>query len=354
MFIFESSFITTAMKTLLLSLSGLILTLGLTGQTPITRADIVTSIGTTFEYRAAPIVSQGEGGENVTWDFSNLVNQGSQNYLIVDTTGLLGISLFEDPNLAWKRGAQDIFDYYQISNEKLQAVGSYAFDNSYFDYTNPLTLVEFPIDILDTYTDEYDFDYDLLVVTGNATGNIDFLVDGYGTLIMPWGTVSNAYRVKFTVDQTEVFDAGQGQQTSNYTSVNYSWYAPGFPGEIMRITDGTISVNGQEVPNQVTQYLSEFGLSIGEAESLDLKNFKVYPNPSNDIVSVQFDWFGADNLNLKVYDIRGRVMVQNQLANQGGGQILHTVDVSGLPAGYYLLVIESSEGIKTQKISKLR
>lgn len=342
------------MKTLLLSLSGLIMTLGTLAQTPITRADIVTSIGTSFEYRAAPVVSQGEGGENVTWDFSNLVNQGSQNYLIVDTTGLLGISLFEEPNLAWKRGAQDIFDYYQISDEKLQSVGSYAFDNSYFDYSNPITSVEFPIDILETYTDEYVFDYDLLVATGIVTGNIDFQVDGYGTLIMPWGTVTNAYRVKFNVDQTEVFDAGQGEQTSTYTSVNYSWYAPGFPGEIMRITNGLLIISGQEVPNQFTQYLSEFGLSIGETESLDLKNFRVYPNPSNDIVTVQFDWSGAEDLNLKLYDIRGRVMIQNQLSTQGQSQIIRTMDISSLPAGYYLLVIESPEGVKTQKISKLR
>lgn len=354
MVIFESSTMTIAMKTFLLSLSGLLFTIGLMAQVPIERVDFETSIGTAFEFRSANLVPQGEGGENATWDFSNLTNQGSIVFEIVDTTGLTGMSLFIDPNLVWKRGAQEVHDYLNITDEKVQVVGAYAFDDSYFDYTDPITMVEFPIDILDTYTDEYVFNYDILVATGTVTGTLDFLVDGYGTLILPWGTVTNAYRVKFTIEQTEVFDAGQGEQTSTYSSVNYSWFAPGFPGEVMRITDGLLSVSGQEVPNQFSQYIFEFDLSIGDTETLYLQNFKVYPNPAKDIVTVKFDQTESDKLSLKIYDIQGRVMIQNALPNQGQDQVVQTVDISSLPAGYYLLVIESPEGMKTQKISKLR
>jgi len=85
----------------------------------------------------------------------------------------------------------------------------------------------------------------------------------------------------------------------------------------------------------------------------DLKNnysFRVFPNPANEIIRVQLD---QSPLN-KQYNIRLMNMVGQTLfthkKESTEGSLQTEIDLSGIPNGIYILMVNSSEFKATEKI----
>ena len=74
-------------------------------------------------------------------------------------------------------------------------------------------------------------------------------------------------------------------------------------------------------------------------------NIKMYPNPTNNIVTVDVN--NLTNAKLQVLDITGKIL-RNQVLNTSS----NTVDVQQLPSGMYLFKVSSNEGTATSKIVK--
>lgn len=73
--------------------------------------------------------------------------------------------------------------------------------------------------------------------------------------------------------------------------------------------------------------------------------FKVYPNPANNFVSITAE--SADAFSLKVTDLSGKVMMNNELSG-----IDNTIDVSNYAAGIYLFEIKAGNRTDTIKVVK--
>lgn len=74
-------------------------------------------------------------------------------------------------------------------------------------------------------------------------------------------------------------------------------------------------------------------------------NIKMYPNPTNNFVTVELS--NLTNAKLQVLDITGKIL-RNQVLNTSS----NTVDVQQLPSGMYLFKVSSNEGTATSKIVK--
>jgi hypothetical protein len=74
-------------------------------------------------------------------------------------------------------------------------------------------------------------------------------------------------------------------------------------------------------------------------------DFKLYPNPTKDIVTIELSQFS--NTKLEVYDINGRVLL-NQNLNTTSNQI----NIQSFPVGVYLFKITSQEGTAVSKVIK--
>jgi hypothetical protein len=74
-------------------------------------------------------------------------------------------------------------------------------------------------------------------------------------------------------------------------------------------------------------------------------DFKLYPNPTKDIVTIELSQFS--NTKLEVYDINGRVLL-NQNLNTTSNQI----NIQSFPVGIYLFKITSQEGTAVSKVIK--
>lgn len=75
----------------------------------------------------------------------------------------------------------------------------------------------------------------------------------------------------------------------------------------------------------------------------------VYPNPSNGEITVRYNAEVNGEAQLRISDLNGRTLLQ-QTNSSAYGENRHSITLSGIPAGMYLISLETSEGIHTEKI----
>lgn len=96
--------------------------------------------------------------------------------------------------------------------------------------------------------------------------------------------------------------------------------------------------------NSISDTVSiSFTTSLGELSNSN--TFKIFPNPSNGIVSVQ----GDKSVNsIKIYNAIGEIVYEQ--TNQNSAQF--TIDISDKPNGIYFIVINSENNFYNHKLIK--
>jgi hypothetical protein len=79
--------------------------------------------------------------------------------------------------------------------------------------------------------------------------------------------------------------------------------------------------------------------------------FVVYPNPTNGLLYIETGNEITDKVALRVFDISGQIVIEQQLAAQSG---LNTVDMQGLMSGHYLVQLTAAGWVKTQRVELVR
>lgn len=82
-----------------------------------------------------------------------------------------------------------------------------------------------------------------------------------------------------------------------------------------------------------------------------IKNIKIYPNPSQDIIHIQSDDKTERKFRYTLLDINGKILTNKE------GEKTQTINLSGFPAGMYMLkitVVEQQQTLsQTYKIQKI-
>ena len=108
---------------------------------------------------------------------------------------------------------------------------------------------------------------------------------------------------------------GKGNNGDIYIAGNAS-------GKVYRITDGT-----------------------NAADTFNRSVFKVYPNPANDIVTLQAG-NGIEPVSIAVYDLSGKLLIEKNITSD------NTFAVDALPSGLYLLQVKgSNDAVYNHKLS---
>lgn len=97
------------------------------------------------------------------------------------------------------------------------------------------------------------------------------------------------------------------------------------------------------------------GLNLGKAK-IDAKLFeiKTTPNPASDIVRIEYTLPEMASLNLGIYDVSGRLMKTITHGTQLKGTYFYNVDVKDLAAGVYNVIMNSSKGSFSTKITVVK
>ncbi len=81
----------------------------------------------------------------------------------------------------------------------------------------------------------------------------------------------------------------------------------------------------------------EVNVSLVNIEDLDIKGLSIYPNPTQDMLYIEFDSKDAAPVNIRVLDILGKQVNEYSLNKVQVGSNQHVIDFSDLPKGMYSL-----------------
>lgn len=321
-------------------------------QAPLTAEDITTTIGTQFEYYATFPVEPGESGADQTWDFSNMTTQSQKNVEIqsMESTGVE--FNFPDANIQWVQNFGVSSTFYALQPDSLSFYGQYEDGGYQLMYSDPNTLIRFPASLDVAFLDTYVSDYITTGGTGHIEGSYNATVDGNGTLIMPWGEVQNAYRVTANDTHTEDFDVGPTVYAATYTGTNTQWFAAGYPGALLTVTSGTLSVPELNLTqdNNSTSFLGNFTF-VGIDEVEIVKELRVWPVPAIDELNISFENQSSDDIQLALFSISGKKLLKWTTKHTNGVNYSSKIDVSNLSPGFYLLQLQSEKGVQGVKVS---
>lgn len=134
----------------------------------------------------------------------------------------------------------------------------------------------------------------------------------------------------FTVELTDSYGDGM------------SWTGSDGSGLVITDAKGTevLNIAGDSYGSKATDVYHHAEFPAG-TEELGSSSLSVYPNPANNVITIAGV---TGNSNITVYDVQGRIVLQNTVLN-------NTVDVSALTSGVYTIHVENNGSIAVEKLS---
>lgn len=318
-----------------------ILTAGiLLAQPKFTAQDINGSIGDTFRVITTEYVAPGNAGANQTWDFKNLTTTNSTHLEYKDPKNTGNSSDFLAATVA-ATGDDVNYSYYNQGASSFALLGVMA-GGVLIKYDDPEDWLRYPVEYNDTYTDTWGGDFKNGGVTFYRKGKTTVTVDGYGTLITPAGTYTDAIRVHFFQDY---IDSNRFLPVA-YENDQYMWYVKGISYPVLSTFEfttfqGTVSTSSYVTTKQPTTGVNELNKS-GLAVSM-------YPNPSTGSVKIYNENAAQEDLSWTVVDVTGKVHLSGNIKGTKNQEI--TLDLSDLNKGMYY--VRFTTATKTQTSSLL-
>lgn len=295
-----------------------------------------TDIGEDTVYFDGP----GAAGAGVTWDFHIMPAGGTSitNFMLCTsapicdsfTGNLAGLR-----TLTWPSGADTSYFYFSATSTAFTSLGY-----SYYSTNEPAYYksgVKLPMIYGDTYMDtSFHKSSSAAAYTYDPITSVDTVqIDGYGTLILPGGTVNNVLRMK---------------RSTNSASTHYEeyyWFSPEYHYCIMALL---IQYEfGTDIPSFNNFAYRAILTPTGVKNTQSDDKLIVAPNPASDNVNLSFNLANADNSSITIYDVTGTVVDKKYALVQGDNNI--SINTSSLPAGTYLLRLQTVTGTTTQKIA---
>ncbi|MBI1193424.1 MAG: T9SS type A sorting domain-containing protein [Bacteroidetes bacterium] len=286
--------------------------------------------------------SPGPAGAAQTWDFSMLTTAANQSFEFTEAAGTPWGNQFPSSNLCGKSW-DDAYSYYATSALEMNVVGQgilIGTDTAKMTYSNPETILQFPLEYGDSYLDNFSGTSQALGFSIPFTGTLDFEADGYGTLILPNGTYDNVLRYTFYREQLNTFGPG----TTTLTKEQWGWMSADHRFWLLLMET---SFDGFGTSNLVWYASTPLGSTTAlETAGEEATSFpQLFPNPID----------AGQQINIKNTTLRPG---QIRLLNATGAVLLAqsatelTVSTEGLAAGLYFVAWVSPDGF-TQHVQKV-
>ena len=149
-----------------------------------------------------------------------------------------------------------------------------------------------------------------------------------------------------------VYKAGNTLSTDAIAK-SYQWYNNGTP--ILSATANTYVAN---TPGQYSVTVTNaFGCStsstivianVGVQNKEQLASLKVYPNPANDIITINANSAIEKEVTIQIFDMNGKLLFNEKLL-LSKGEISKTIKIDDWSKGIYLLQLHTNDGNTTQQ-----
>ncbi len=86
----------------------------------------------------------------------------------------------------------------------------------------------------------------------------------------------------------------------------------------------------------------DFSLITNTGTPQQIENISIFPNPSTGNINVNAQVRQMQDVQIEIYNLLGQP-IYNQSINKVS-QLQETIDISGFPNGYYLLIVRLEDG----------
>ncbi|GAA4354289.1 hypothetical protein GCM10023185_15920 [Hymenobacter saemangeumensis] len=192
--------------------------------------------------------------------------------------------------------------------------------------------------------------------TVNYTGPLPVVLTAFdatlknGAAVLTWNTASEKnndhFRVERSLNGQEFVAVGQvaGQGTSNQPKA-YTFTDP----SIARLGSANVYYRLQQVDTDGQTSVSPVR-SVALPGELAAAKVLLYPNPATSTVTLSLAQLPDGMCQVQIFGLAGK---QVRTLALPAGQT-HELDINGLPAGVYLVKVQSATGTQTQRLVKLR
>lgn len=335
------------MKHSLLLVAALAISGSLAAQPTLNHSNLSPVAGEKFyQYTCATSgVTNGASGAGVTWNFSGLTTLYTDSLEYIACMSTPYCDTFPGSTLAVDHGG-GYYEYY-ITDADQFAVSGYG-DAPYSEYySDPISLLNYPMTYGTTSIDTYAYSQPSAPYYSNGVDT--FHGDAWGTLILPSGTFPNTLRVhlRLSVHDSDLSGGSPAVITDNYNDL-YFWYTPGFHNPLLMMYYDT-SGTGTPTLQDVLYYTAPASLKTNNS-IVAQENAEVYPNPVSDLLHIRYNAPVAQTITVSLTDMAGRVVGSSLTKDVSTGANELTYPVNTLPAGMYIMKLQTPANTIVKKI----
>ncbi len=287
------------------------------------------------------VITPGAAGPAVTWNYPTLPVSGLDTTAWVTCISTPYCDSFLTSNIANKNAAGD-YSYANAGTSTLSMLGQYSV-GIYMHITGNWDLMYYPFTYLSTHKN--------IASIHMMSSGIDFFMyvndsmdyDGYGTLKLKSATYTNVVRqhiIRMQKDST-----GSPFNTVTISRIEiYNWFIAGFHNPLFTYTIDT--ANG----NNAKYYLLTGSSPLVTSSVAPNATMEIYPNPAAGVIHIRFNTPDINTTSVTITDMVGRTAgtVNKNEMNPGLNDI--KFPVYGLPAGMYIVHLQTGTENSTQKI----
>lgn len=278
-------------------------------------------------------------GANQTWDFSTFAADEDIVQSVVAASSTPFAATFPTANLAIVVNDAE-YSFLTASASALNlsgvAVGG-ADENIAIVYSNPELLYSLPFNHQTSFTDDYGGNGTIQGFDITIDGDVTFVGDGYGTLVLPSGTYPNCVRFSSTKTELLTFLGFPSETTIN----RWVWFSADHRF-IVASFEEFVSTDGITEESAFTTYVRASGPTSVEAAPSP-STFKVYPNPVQSGSDLAIEWQATESVELTLLNLAGQTVFTDRVTFTAGRNSLNQA-VAAHPAGMYFMRVVDAKG----------
>lgn len=279
----------------------------------------------------------GASGTGVTWNYAAAAQTGLDTITFMSCASTPYCDTFPGSTLANLETGD--YTYFTTSATAVTALGGYTSSGA-VHLSNAQDIMRFPFSYNSSYVDTAVASLGMATLTDIDSST----ADGWGTLILPSGTLTNVLRVHRVTHQNI---SAMGFPISSERTESYTFYRPGFHYMLMNISIDTANTGTGHV-SEARYFTGSSSTGIASLGN-NTPDILLYPNPANLSVHISCTLADAKNATITICDLTGKVIIEMNDFVQGANDL--TINTSALPDGIYIARLTSAAGTTTRKFT---
>ena len=303
-------------------------------QPSLTGSSINPVVGDVYVMENTNYVNPGNPGANQTWDLTAAVISSASSWNVVTPSSTPYAASFPGSNIAMSDGNGN-YVYYNTSASAWQNIGTHVTTPATLYYADPEDLLRYPFTYNDSYSDTWNTTFTSAGFPFYRTGVTTITADGYGTLMLPTGNITDVLRIHVVQDYQDSSQFG----IYTYDNDQYIWYVNGIRQVVAGMYTFTTSLSGTSQSGMIYSG----AVDIIETAGLNAK-VSVFPVPAADVVNVYAQ--DATVNSMRIVSAIGQEIKTFPDIKFSSRQF----NVADLAPGIYFVKIDTDEGILTRRI----